>query len=156
MRGRGPQPDRGREENRKNIIFEMQGKVEVVRDPTLQTFIIVMGGSPSGSNRPHPLRIQVLSDQFARAQCLCRSWWHDLGTTGLLVLAESEHEIAGCSANEISHVTARTYCADHREIETTQPCHPGCGPSGGSCGSWGGMLLRQLLHLRWQPQKPLL
>ena len=39
-------------------------------------------------------------------------------TTGLLVLAESEHEIAGVLSHEISHVTARHVAQMIEKIET--------------------------------------
>ena len=91
----------------KKVLLEMQGKVEMVRDLTLQTFINRVGGSLVAQVGPTPFEYKFYLINSPEPNAFAIPGGYIFLTTGLLVLAESEHEVAGVLSHEISHVTAR-------------------------------------------------
>ena len=91
----------------KRILLEMQGKVEMVRDLTLQTFINRVGGSLVTQVGPTPFEFKFYLINSPEPNAFAIPGGSIFLTTGLLVLAESEHEVAGVLSHEISHVMAR-------------------------------------------------
>jgi predicted Zn-dependent protease len=91
----------------KQIVIEMEGKVGMVRDLTLQTFIEKVGYSLVDQVGPSPFgfKFYVINAQDPNAFAIPGGYI--FVTTGLLVLAENEQEIAAVLSHEISHVTQR-------------------------------------------------
>jgi beta-barrel assembly-enhancing protease len=91
----------------KKIILEIEGKAEFIRDVTVQAFIERIGRSLGAYAGPNPfdLKFYVVKGQDPNAIAIPGG--HILVTTGLIVLAENEHEIAGVIGHEIAHITGR-------------------------------------------------
>jgi predicted Zn-dependent protease len=85
----------------------MEKKVEFVRDLALQTFLDKMGQSLVAQigSTPFEFKFYLINAQDPNAFAIPGGYI--FVTTGLLVLAENEQEIAGVLSHEISHVTAR-------------------------------------------------
>lgn len=91
----------------KKIFFEMGKEVEVIRDPTLQTFIDRIGHSLVGQIRPSPFDFKFYIINAPDPNAFAIPGGYIFVTTGLIVLAENEQEVAGVLSHEISHVTGR-------------------------------------------------
>jgi len=91
----------------KKVLLEMQGKMEMVRDLTLQTFVNRVGGSLVAQVGPTPFEYKFYLINAPEPNAFAIPGGYICLTTGLLVLAGSEHEVAGVLSHEISHVTAR-------------------------------------------------
>ncbi len=91
----------------KTIFLEMERGVEFVKDPTLQAFLDRMGQSlisPMGAT-PFEFKFYLINVPDPNAYALPGGYI--FVTTGLITLAENEHEVAGVLSHEISHVTQR-------------------------------------------------
>jgi len=91
----------------KQIALEIEGKVGTVRDLTLQTFIEKMGYSLVDQVGPTPFEFKFYVINAQDPNAFAIPGGYIFVTTGLLVLAENEQEIAAVLSHEISHVTAR-------------------------------------------------
>ncbi len=91
----------------KQILFEMEGKMEMVRDLTLQNFIEKVGYSLVDQVGPTPFEFKFYVVNAPDPNAFAIPGGYIFITTGLIVLAENEQEIAGVLSHEISHVTAR-------------------------------------------------
>ena len=91
----------------KKIILEMEGKVEIVRDLTLQAFIDRVGHSLLNQVGTTPFKHKFYLIKGLDPNAFAIPGGYIFLTTGLLVLAENEHEVAGVLCHEIAHVTAR-------------------------------------------------
>ena len=91
----------------KNILLEMEGKVEMVKDLTLQTFVERVGRSlvAQVGSTPFEFRFYIINATDPNAFAIPGGYI--FLTTGLIALAENEYEVAGVLSHEISHVTAR-------------------------------------------------
>jgi predicted Zn-dependent protease len=91
----------------KKIVIEMEKKVEFVRDLNLLTFLDKMGQSLVAQIGPTPFEFKFYLIKAQDANAFAIPGGYIFVTTGLLVLGESEQEIAGVLSHEISHVAAR-------------------------------------------------
>lgn len=91
----------------KKIFFEMEKEVEVIRDPTLQTFIDRIGHSLVAQIGPSPFEFKFYMISASDPNAFAIPGGYIFVTTGLIVLAENEQEVAGVLSHEISHVTGR-------------------------------------------------
>jgi predicted Zn-dependent protease len=91
----------------KQIVLEMEGKVGMVRDLTLQTFIEKVGYSLVDQVGPTPFDFKFYVVNAPDPNAFAIPGGYIFVTTGLFVLAENEQEIAAVLSHEISHVTAR-------------------------------------------------
>ncbi len=91
----------------KQIALELEEKGGVVRDLTLQTFVNKVGYSLVDQVGPTPFEFKFYVINAPDPNAFAIPGGHIFVTTGLLVLAENEQEIAGVLSHEISHVTAR-------------------------------------------------
>lgn len=85
----------------------MEGKIEIVRDLTLQAFVDRVGRSilTQVGSGPFEFKFYVIKGLDPNAYAIPGGYI--FLTTGLIVLAENEHEIAGVISHEIAHVKAR-------------------------------------------------
>ena len=92
---------------KKIVLEQLEGKVEMVKDLTLQTFINGIGRSLVSQIAPttFEFRFYLLKDQDPNAFAIPGGYI--FLTTGLIALAENEHEVAGVLGHEIAHVTGR-------------------------------------------------
>jgi predicted Zn-dependent protease len=91
----------------KKIFFEMEKEVEIIRDPTLQTYINRMGHSLVAQIDPSPFEFKFYIINAPDPNAFAIPGGYVFVTTGLIVLAENEQELAGVLSHEISHVTGR-------------------------------------------------
>jgi predicted Zn-dependent protease len=91
----------------KKILLEMEGKVEIIRDLTLQAFVEQVGYSLVDQVGPTPFEFKFYVVDGQDPNAFAIPGGYIFVTTGLLVLAENEQEIAAVLSHEISHVTAR-------------------------------------------------
>jgi len=91
----------------KKILLEMEGKIEIVRDLTLQAFVDRVGRSilAQVGSAPFEFKFYIIKGLDPNAYAIPGGYI--FLTTGLIVLAENEHEIAGVISHEIAHVKAR-------------------------------------------------
>jgi len=91
----------------KRILLEMEKRVEWVRDLTLQNFLERLGHSLVAQIGPTPFEFKFYLINASDPNAFAIPGGYIFLTTGLIVLAENEHEVAGVLSHEISHVTAR-------------------------------------------------
>jgi len=91
----------------KQIVLEIEGRVGMVRDLTLQTFIEKVGYSLVDQVGPTPFEFNFYVVNAQDPNAFAIPGGYIFVTTGLFVLAENEQEIAAVLSHEISHVTAR-------------------------------------------------
>jgi predicted Zn-dependent protease len=91
----------------KKILLEMEQKVEVMKDLTLQTFIDKIGHLLVAQIGPTPFEFKFYLIKAQDPNAFAIPGGYIFLTTGLIVLAENEQEIAGVLSHEISHVTQR-------------------------------------------------
>jgi predicted Zn-dependent protease len=91
----------------KKILLEITKQVELVNDLTIQMFIDRIGNSilKEVGSTPYEFKFYVIKVQDPNAFAIPGGYI--FVTTGLIVLAENEQEIAGVLGHEISHVTGR-------------------------------------------------
>jgi predicted Zn-dependent protease len=91
----------------KKIFLEMEKGVEFVKDPTLQAFLGRMGQSLVSHLATTPFEFKFYLINVADPNAYALPGGYIFVTTGLITLAENEHEVAGVLSHEISHVTQR-------------------------------------------------
>ncbi len=91
----------------KKVFLEMEGKVEIVRDLTLQSFIDRIGHALVAQVGSTPFEFKFYLIKGSDPNAFAIPGGFIFLTTGLIVLAENEHEVAGVLSHEIAHVTAR-------------------------------------------------
>lgn len=91
----------------KKILLEMEGKVEMVKDPILQAFINKVGHSLVAQVGASPFEYKFYLVNSTDPNAYAIPGGHIFLTTGLIVLTENEHEVAGVLSHEISHVQGR-------------------------------------------------
>lgn len=92
---------------KKIVLEQVEGRVEMVKDLTLQTFMNGIGRplvSQIGPTR-FEFTFHLIKDQDPNAFALPGGYI--FLTTGLITLAENEQEVAGVLAHEIAHVAGR-------------------------------------------------
>jgi predicted Zn-dependent protease len=91
----------------KKILLEMEKQVEWVKDPTIQTFVDRVGYSIVKEVGPTPFEFKFYVIKAQDPNAFAIPGGNIFMTTGLIVMAENEQEIAGVLSHEISHVTGR-------------------------------------------------
>jgi len=91
----------------KRILLEMEKKVEWVRDLTLQTFLERLGYTLVAQVGPTPFEFKFYLINAPDPNAFAIPGGYIFVTTGLIVLAENEHEVAAVLSHEIAHVTQR-------------------------------------------------
>ena len=91
----------------KRILFEIEKQVEWVRDPTIQVFIDKIGNSIVREAGPTPFEFKFYVIKAQDPNAFAIPGGSIFVTTGLIVLADNDQEIAGVLSHEISHVTGR-------------------------------------------------
>jgi predicted Zn-dependent protease len=89
------------------VLHEMEKKVEFVRDITLQAFLDKIGQSLVAQVGPIPFQFKFYLINASEPNAFALPGGYIFVTTGLMVMAESEQEVAGVLSHEIAHVTAR-------------------------------------------------
>ena len=91
----------------KQVFVEIEKGGGIAEDLTLQDFVDRVGRSLLAyvGSTPFDFRFYVVKDQNANAFAVPGGYVFI--TTGLLVLAENENEVAGVISHEIAHVTSR-------------------------------------------------
>ena len=98
------------EEERKmgqRILLEMERKVDFVRDLLLQDFVDRVGRSLVAQLPSTPFGYRFFIIQSTDANAYAIPGGYVFVTTGLLVLADNEQEVAGVLSHEIAHVQRR-------------------------------------------------
>ncbi len=91
----------------KKIFLEMERGVEFVKDPTLQAFLNRMGQSLISHLDTTPFEFKFYLINVLDPNAYALPGGYIFVTTGLITLAENEHEVAGVLSHEISHITQR-------------------------------------------------
>ena len=91
----------------KRIFLEMEKRAECVRDLTLQTYLDKVGDSLVAQVGSTPFEFKFYMITAPDPNAFAIPGGYIFVTTGLIVLAENETEVAGVLSHEISHVTAR-------------------------------------------------
>jgi predicted Zn-dependent protease len=91
----------------KKILFEMEKKVDWVRDLSLQEFINTIGQSVVAQVGPTPFDFKFYLIVGKDPNAYAIPGGHIFLTTGLLISTENEQEVAGVISHEISHVMSR-------------------------------------------------
>jgi predicted Zn-dependent protease len=91
----------------KQILLEIEAKMGTVKDLTLQAFIEKVGYSLVEHAGPTPFKFKFYVINAPDPNAFAIPGGYIFITTGLLVLAETEQEVAGVLSHEIAHVTAR-------------------------------------------------
>jgi predicted Zn-dependent protease len=89
------------------ILYEMERKGEFVRDLLLQDFVDRVGRSLVAQVPSTPFEYRFLIVQSTDANAYAIPGGYVFVTTGLLVLADNEQEVAGVLSHEIAHVQRR-------------------------------------------------
>ena len=89
------------------VLHEMEKKVEFVRDITLQAFLDKIGQSLVAQVGPIPFQFKFYLINVLEPNAFALPGGYIFVTTGLMVMAENEQEVAGVLSHEIAHVTAR-------------------------------------------------
>ncbi len=91
----------------KKVLLEVEKAMQLVRDPTLQTFVDTLGDSLLKEAGPTPFDFKFHIVKSLDPNAFAIPGGHVFLTTGLLVLAENGDEVAGVLSHEIGHVTQR-------------------------------------------------
>ncbi len=91
----------------KKILLEIQKEADFMRDLTIQTFVEKLGYSIVDQVGPTPFEFKFYVVDALDPNAFAIPGGYIFVTTGLLVLAENEQEIAGVLSHEIAHVTQR-------------------------------------------------
>ncbi|MGQ9645575.1 MAG: M48 family metalloprotease [Thermodesulfobacteriota bacterium] len=91
----------------KRIFLEIEKDVEFVKDPALQIFLDEMGRSLVAQVGATPFDFKFYLIKTSEPNAFAIPGGYIFVTTGLIVLAENEHELAGVLGHEIAHVTER-------------------------------------------------
>jgi len=91
----------------RRVFLEIEKSAEIIRDLPLQDFVNRIGGSllTQAGSTPFDFRFYIVKAQDPNAYAIPGGYI--FLTTGLIVLADSEQEIAGVVSHEIAHATER-------------------------------------------------
>ncbi len=91
----------------KKVLLEIEKEADFMRDLTIQTFIERLGYSIVDQVGPTPFEFKFYVVNGLDPNAFAIPGGYIFVTTGLLVLAENEQEVAGVLSHEIAHVTQR-------------------------------------------------
>ena len=91
----------------KKVLLEIEKEADFMRDLTIQTFIEKLGYSIVDQVGPTPFEFKFYVINGLDPNAFAIPGGYIFVTTGLLVLAENEQEVAGVLSHEIAHVTQR-------------------------------------------------
>jgi len=91
----------------KKVFLEMERSVEFVKDPALQTFLDGIGRSLVTQVGATTFEFKFFLIRASEPNAFAVPGGYIFVTTGLIVLAENEHEVAGVLGHEIAHVMER-------------------------------------------------
>ncbi len=91
----------------RKVLLEIQQEADFMRDLTIQTFIEKLGYSIVDQVGPTPFEFKFYVVDALDPNAFAIPGGYIFVTTGLLVLAENEQEVAGVLSHEIAHVTQR-------------------------------------------------
>ncbi len=91
----------------KKVLLEIEKEADFMRDLTIQTFIDKVGYSLVDQVGPTPFEFKFYVINVPDPNAFAIPGGYIFVTTGLIVLAENEQEIAGVLSHEIAHVTQR-------------------------------------------------
>ncbi len=91
----------------KTVLLEIEKEADFMRDLTIQTFIDKLGYSIVDQVGPTPFEFKFYVVNGLDPNAFAIPGGYIFVTTGLLVLAENEQEVAGVLSHEIAHVTQR-------------------------------------------------
>jgi predicted Zn-dependent protease len=91
----------------KKVLLEIQREADLVRDLNVQSFIERVGYSLVDYLGPTPFEFKFYVINALDPNAFAIPGGYIFVTTGLIVLADNEQEIAGVLSHEISHVTQR-------------------------------------------------
>jgi len=91
----------------KKVLLEIEKETDLMRDLTIQAFIDKVGYSLVDQVGSTPFEFKFYVVNVPDANAFAIPGGYIFVTTGLLVLAENEQEIAAVLSHEISHVTQR-------------------------------------------------
>ncbi|OGP90548.1 MAG: hypothetical protein A2156_13190 [Deltaproteobacteria bacterium RBG_16_48_10] len=91
----------------KTVLLEIEKEADFMRDLTIQTFIDKLGYSIVDQVGPTPFEFKFYVINGLDPNAFAIPGGYIFVTTGLLVLAENEQEVAGVLSHEIAHVTQR-------------------------------------------------
>jgi predicted Zn-dependent protease len=91
----------------KKVLLEIEKEADFVRDLSIQTFIEKVGYSLLDQVGPNPFEYKFYVINALDPNAFAIPGGYIFVTTGLVVLAENEQEVAGVLSHEIAHVTQR-------------------------------------------------
>jgi len=91
----------------KKVLLEIEKEADFVRDLNIQTFIEKVGYSLLDQVGPNPFEYKFYVINALDPNAFAIPGGYIFVTTGLIVLAENEQELAGVLSHEIAHVTQR-------------------------------------------------
>jgi len=91
----------------KKVLLEIEREADFVGDLDVQTFIEKVGYSLVDQVGPKPFEFKFYVINAPDANAFAIPGGYIFVTTGLIVLAENEQEVAGVLGHEIAHVTQR-------------------------------------------------
>ncbi len=91
----------------KKVLLEIEREADFVRDLNIQTFIENVGYSLVDQVGPTPFEFKFFVINALDPNAFAIPGGYIFVTTGLIVLAENEQEVAGVLSHEIAHVTQR-------------------------------------------------
>jgi predicted Zn-dependent protease len=91
----------------KKIILEVEKNAAFVRDLTLQSYLDRIGQSLVAQVGPTPFEFKFFLIKEADPNAFAIPGGYIFITTGLIVMADNEQEVAGVLGHEIAHVTSR-------------------------------------------------
>lgn len=91
----------------KKILLEMERKIEWIRDIELQNFLNQIGLSIVAQVGPTPFEFKFHLIKSPDPNAYAIPGGNIFVTTGIILLAESEQEVAGVLSHEVSHVIQR-------------------------------------------------
>ncbi len=102
----------------KKAVEEVMKQLEVIREPSVQAFVNRVGRSLVSQVSPSPFEFDFYIVKGNDPNAFAIPGGHIFVSTGLLILADNEPEVAGVLAHEIAHVTGRHIA---RMIEKSKP-----------------------------------
>jgi predicted Zn-dependent protease len=91
----------------KKVLLEIEKEADFVRDLNIQTFIEKVGYSLVDQVGPNPFEFKFYVINGLDPNAFAVPGGYIFVTTGLIVLAENEQEVAGVLSHEIAHITQR-------------------------------------------------
>ena len=91
----------------KKVLLEIEKEADFVRDLNIQAFIEKVGYSLLDQVGPNPFEYKFYVINALDPNAFAIPGGYIFVTTGLIVLAENEQEVAGVLSHEIAHVTQR-------------------------------------------------